>query len=48
MQKKFIKIKEKIKNNKYYKKYGWILKYLLFFKIIKWIIIIYIIYKKMS
>jgi hypothetical protein len=43
---KIIKIQEKIKSNKYYKKYGWLLKYLIIFKIIKWIILIYIIIKK--
>lgn len=43
---KLRQITGKIKTNKYYIKYGWILKYLIIFKIIKWIIIIYIIYKK--
>lgn len=32
-----------IKNHKIYKKYSWVLKYLIIFKIIKWIIIIIII-----
>ena len=36
----------KIKKNKYYIKYGWVLKYLIIFKIIKWLVIAYIVYQK--